>query len=173
MNWKPVIGWEGFYEVNDMGCVRSLTRTGSTQFGKRKYGGSVIRSFLHKKTGYIVVNLTKRGAREQLLVHMLVLTAFVGPRPDGLQTRHLNGDRTDNRLVNLTWGTALENSQDKRLHGTMPMGSRVHNAKLTEAQVLRARQERMTAGKIAREFGVSISCADKVRSGETWRHVSP
>jgi hypothetical protein len=173
MKWKPVVGWEGLYEVSDQGGIRSLTRTGITKFGVREYKGADVHAFLHKSTGYLAVNLTRRGVRTQQLVHMLVLAAFIGPRPKGGQTRHLNGQRSDNRLENLAWGTALENAQDKRAHGTLPIGSMVHNARLNEDQVRRARKERMTAGVIAREFGVSKGCADNVRSGNTWRHVTP
>ena len=57
-------------------------------------------------------------------VHRLVLETFVGPRPDGMEARHLNGDCQDNRVENLIWGTPLENGADKIRHH--PNCSRCH-----------------------------------------------
>jgi hypothetical protein len=70
------------------------------------------------KKGYLSINLTPpEGGRYQTLrVHRLVLEAFTGPCPDGMECRHLNGIRADCRLVNLTWGTRAENIEDKRKH---------------------------------------------------------
>ena len=60
------------------------------------------------------------------LVHRLVLEAFVGPRPEGMVARHLNGDPGDNRLENLAWGTQSENNYDKVRHGTHHNANKTH-----------------------------------------------
>lgn len=69
-------------------------------------------------TGYEQVKLYEDGTHRFRRVHHLVLEAFVGPRPAGMETRHLNGVRADNRLENLAWGTPTENAADKIRHGT-------------------------------------------------------
>lgn len=95
--WAPVPGRAG-YEASD--------------FGRIRFNGDV-----QKQTpanGYMRV--TDKVRKGPVLVHTLVLTAFSGPRLPGKQTRHLNGDGFDNRLENLKWGTAKENSADRVLH---------------------------------------------------------
>ncbi len=76
--------------------------------------------------GYLAVGVKRPGgsSREKKPVHQLVLIAFVGPRPAGAITRHLNGNPADNRPENLAWGTALENARDALRHGTTDRGQR-------------------------------------------------
>lgn len=72
--------------------------------------------------GYLAANLRQAGRPVRRYVHHLVAEAFLGPRPPGLEVRHLNGDMLDNRLANLTYGTSAENKVDTVRHG------RHHNA---------------------------------------------
>ena len=95
--WKPVVDWEGFYEVSDAGRVRSIQRTNPRN--KRLLGGSIVKPILGTRK-YFVVNLTKTGVRKQYFVHKLVLDAFVGTKPDGYQACHNDGNRTNNCLNN-------------------------------------------------------------------------
>lgn len=103
--WKDVIGYEGLYKVSNLGNVRSLDRpTG------RK--GRIL-TLGYGRGKYATVCLSKQGKARTTLVHHLVLDAFVGLRPEGHETRHLNGNRRDNRLTNLRWGTKSENTLDQ------------------------------------------------------------
>lgn len=65
------------------------------------------------KNGHKHVTLCRPGETQCFQVHILVMLAFVGPRPDGMQTRHRNGIPDDNRLENLIYGTPGENSRDR------------------------------------------------------------
>jgi len=130
--------------------------------------------------GYLCISLTKGdhcsgGAKRTFCVHTLILLAFVGPRPVGKQCRHLDGDTTNNRLENLSWGTCEEQHADKWRHGTAPVGSRRNQAKLTEADVVEIRRRATKRGdgrKLAREFGVSPILISNVVNRKVWRHVS-
>lgn len=105
--WRPIPSLPD-YEVSDQGRV--LTRKGAPRI--RKASANVV-------NGYLYVTLRgPSGERITRHVHRLVLLAFVGPKPDDMESRHLNGNRTDNRLVNLAYGTRSENMRDKARHGT-------------------------------------------------------
>ncbi len=80
--------------------------------------------------GYLQTGVrTSDGKWCSRFVHRLILETFVGPRPEGKQTRHLNSNPRDNRLVNLRWGTAKENDNDKEKVGTHCRGEKNGKAK--------------------------------------------
>jgi hypothetical protein len=119
-NWRPVVGCEGYYSVSDLGRVRGEDRTytynGRHGLTTRSKRGKVLTQ--HRDTvGYKTVTLSMNAARKKFRVHRLVLEAFVGLRPDGMVCRHLNDDKTNNTLANLTWGSYLENSADAIRNG--------------------------------------------------------
>ena len=80
--------------------------------------------------GYPSVMLYRDGRQARRTVHSLVAEAFLGPRPgEGVEVRHLNGDMTDNRLENLTYGTRSDNRNDTVVHGRHPMARKTHCTK--------------------------------------------
>lgn len=111
--------------------------------------------------GYLVVKVPVDGKFPAVGVHRLVLMAYVGPCPEGCETRHLNGIRTDNRLENLAWGTRLEQAADKKRHGTQASGPQ----KLPSNRVKRIQQlyatGNYTQDELAEMFGVSQSFISK------------
>ena len=116
--WASVPGYEGFYEVSNFGDVRSLTRF--VPYGRHKgmtYKGRDIKQFV--SGSYLSVKLAKAGVTKTTYVHELVLLAFEGARPqltERCEIRHLDGDKFNNKLTNLKYGTAKENSADRKLH---------------------------------------------------------
>lgn len=114
--WRPIPGFPG-YEVSDKGRVLS----------RQMYHGSDRPRLMSTPThddGYRIVHLTADGASRVVRVHLLVTAAFLGPRPDGMVVRHLDGDAGNNALLNLRYGTASENSFDQVRHGTHPFAGR-------------------------------------------------
>lgn len=99
--WKPVVGYEGNYEVSSIGRVRSI----------RWRGGYKTHLIFHdlKESGYVEVLLVKNKEMRYRRVHQLVAEAFI-PNPDGKpQIDHIDGDRSNNRVENLRWCTQVEN----------------------------------------------------------------
>lgn len=119
--WKPVVGYEGRYEVSNIGRVRSIERIvqgGRTPTAFRTVPAK-IRALSVNADGHLRVTLHKESQRKIFFVHSLVLAAFVGPRPDrDSEIRHLNGNPADNRVENLAYGTHAENVADMMRHGT-------------------------------------------------------
>jgi hypothetical protein len=156
--WKAVVGFEGLYEVSDWGRVRSLDRISpKRRTGRILKPGTV-------KSGHQIVVLGRGNSR---LVHALVLTAFVGPRPAGADSCHADGDAANNHLLNLRWGTRSDNVRDMMAHGRTRSG-------LCAADVSRMRSmfATMTNGEIAAAFGVTSGCIGLIRHGHTWSHVA-
>lgn len=109
-NWKPVYGYEGYYEVSDLGRIRSLecvVKSSCRNGGSRIRPSKVLKQN-RKRNGYLTVDLCKNGKIKTATVHRIVANAFYGPRPD-MQVNHINADKSDNRASNLEWCTAAEN----------------------------------------------------------------
>lgn len=169
--YRPVPGFDG-YLVGDDGSVLSCWERGRWH---RTTG-----TWRQMKTppddhGYFQVNLYRFGERVHCKVHLLVLLAFVGPPPDGLICRHLNGNQTDNRLTNLAYGTYAENSADTVRHGRTNRGQRCHAAKITSEVAISIRQ-RVAAGELqkhlAAELGLSTSTVCDVVNYRTWAYLT-
>ena len=164
--WKAVVGYAGWYEVSDHGRVRSLERT--TRHGRVRVQREL--KLTLNSAGYFRVDLSRDNKQLQRQVHRLVLEAFVGPG-DGRrkQACHCNGDRQDNRLTNLRWGTARDNALDRSRHGRHRGGRR---KLLTEDEVRVIKTwPRYGRGLYARFPSVSKSAIDAIRSGYNWKHV--
>lgn len=116
--WRLVPGFEGAYQVSDSGRVRSLNRIADTRPGvPTRFPGRVLATHEGNR-GHLRVGLHRDGINHQAWVHRLVLAAFVGPIPEGMEVRHLDGDPHNNFLFNLAYGTHSENVLDSVRHGT-------------------------------------------------------
>ena len=168
--WKDVLGYEGLYEVSSMGRVRSLKRFIKTR--NRTYGGKILKQ--NTVSGYKAICICKNNIKKTFLVHFLVLTSFVGQRKDGFQCCHNNGNRIDNNLANLRWDTTKANHADKHKHGTALLGTKHHQCKLTEHEVLEIRKmasDGLKITKIANTFNVSRKNIRCIASRMTWKHI--
>ena len=111
--WRPVVGYEGLYEVSSHGRVRSLDRVTTYMDGRRvAYQGRVL-ALSDNGYGYAVVTLS-RGRRDKKvrLVHSLVMESFDGPRPTGFDICHRDNDKRNNRPENLRYDTREGNLAD-------------------------------------------------------------
>lgn len=188
--WKDVKGYEGFYQVSNLGNVKSLTR--ENVYYNPYAGRDCVRTFRERilkqkknRGGYIVVHL--RDASSDLeswpTVHRLVSEAFI-PNPENKPTiNHKDGVKTNNLLDNLEWNTWSENTKHAYDNGLAKppdaikyalKGEDSPHSKLTVAQVLeirRLRQDGLTLVKIASMFGIYFSTVDKICKREAWKHV--
>lgn len=124
-HWLPIPGYEGYYEVSDLGRVRSLDRIISGgRWGTQRRRGA-IRALAEGAHGYLVVSLSRNGKQVNRYVHQLVLEAFVGPRPAGMEACHWDDDPGNARLDNLRWGTRSTNAHDRTRNGGCQFARRI------------------------------------------------
>lgn len=169
--WKPVVGFEGTYEVSILG-VRS----------KRGRNGTPIAYWRTLKPGfdthgYRQVTLYLRGKRKNFLVAHLVADAFLPPKkPTDQVLRHLNDDPTDNRIENLAWGTYSDNMADAIRNDKIPRGVAHYCAKLTEENVREIRRlyatGNFTQQDLALKFGVAQGVISDIVKRKKWKHVA-
>jgi hypothetical protein len=169
-HWIPVVDWEGLYEVSDQGRVRSLPRM--TPHGIR--GGRILKGGpTGGRSPRLMVMLSGNGRMVGARIHRMVLEAFVGPCPEGLECRHGPGGPFDNRLVNLSWGNHRDNSgPDKLRDGILLHGERNPNAKLSADEVATIRQRAFAGASgrsLAGEFGVHWVTINNILAGRTWQ----
>jgi hypothetical protein len=123
--WRPVVGWEGLYDVSDRGRVRTVARTGVRRDGSRCPVPPRIRALIpNQRSGHLYVGLSDGGRVRQAKVHHLVLEAFVGPCPPGMQCCHFDDDPANNNIRNLRWDTGSANMLDRVRNGRHPMAQK-------------------------------------------------
>ena len=110
--------------------------------------------------------------KKQEAIHRLVLLSFLPTPKEKKQVCHGNGIRSDNRLCNLRWGDAKENSFDRIIHGTNVYGEHSPNAKLTEDQAKTIKTSKDFVRKLARNYGVSRAAIKAIKTRKTWKHIS-
>lgn len=157
--WKPVPGYEGIYEVSDHGRVARL-KANTTPFLLKPS---------ETQYGYARVTLSKQGVGNQFMIHRLVLLAFVGPCPNGMEACHFpDQNRKNNNLKNLRWDTKKGNRRDMITHGTQLRDNDHWGAKYTEVDFERVHDLR-TLGYYQREIGewlgIPLSAVSKMLLG--------
>jgi hypothetical protein len=173
--WRPVLGWEGIYEVSDYGRVRSLPRViPHPTWGRQRLRGVIIQGQRNQR--YHRVHLRAAGRFRNASVHELVLEAFVGPRPKGYQCNHKDRKRFNNRLDNLEWVTQQENSNHKYATGKLNLrkGEDHPRAKLTDEQVYKIRRlaaQGSTYVEISRLFAVDETMISFIVRRKNWKHL--
>lgn len=128
-----------------------------------------------RKDGRVCVDVRVDGHRVEYRVGTLVLLAFVGPRPVGMECCHWDGDPSNNHLYNLRWDTRKGNVADSIRHGTFFRGARPRSTKLTTEQVVKIRElseAGMPFGSIAKIFSIDWTSVRDIVRRKTWKHVS-
>lgn len=164
--WKPVVGFEGAYEVSSLGRVRSLDRiVKHWRGGPKKWMGRML-SPSPNRDGYLTLTLTANGDVRNTMVHNLVAEAFV-PNSENLpEVDHKNLDRANNSVDNLQWVARVQN---------VPRGERMGSAKLTEEDVINIRAvlatKEFTQKELAEEYGVDSSLISRIKNRIYWTHI--
>lgn len=160
------------YAIGDDGSVWGRRERGGVGMGRWRIGNKWRRlKQLRNTHGRMVAYVLG----QQRTVQRLVLLAFVGPCPEGMQCCHDDGNKTNNRVGNLRWDTPKANAADRDKHGTVLRGSRHRNAKLTETavrEIRRLHKDGMNQTELGKKFGVTQTTIWSVIVGRNWGHVT-
>ena len=186
--WKDVVGYEGLYEVSNLGRVKSVARIIYKDYrnsktavikgiAKQKRGEVIMQPFL-KKTGYYTVSLTKDHKKKTRMIHQLVAKAFI-PNPLGKEMiNHIDCNTQNNRVENLEWATNSENQLHAIAHGLKTDIGVNHNlSRLNEEDVrfirehYKFRDTVYNTRTLGETFGVSSSVISAIVLGKTYSSV--
>lgn len=162
-------GFEGVYSISDAGVVLSHARE------VRHYRGGTssrrARTLAQRvnRWGYPQVNLYRDCKSRTFKVATLVLLAFKGPAPVGMEACHNDGVRTNSLRSNLRWGTRQSNVDDKQLHGTSPEGERNGRSHIKADDARAIRVDRRTGDVIGAQYGITRAMVNRIRRGDAWR----
>ncbi len=165
---KPIPGCPGYFAGSDGTIWSAMPGQGG------RYESMHQLRPCRDKGGYLRVSLRGFKQRRGYFVHTLVALAFNGLRPDGMVSRHRNGNKDDNRPENIVYGTHAENIADRHAHGKTVRGERSHLSKLSESQaleILRRLRDGEGQASLAREFGIGVSAVWGLKTGRTWSHL--
>ncbi len=176
IEWREVVGYEGLYEVSNLGEVRSLARRVGCSGGRtRVRKPRLLYPFMSAKEYWRVTLTDPGGTKKSHRLHHVVATAFLGDRPPGLLALHRDDDKSHNALSNLYYGTHKQNVADATRNGkrrtVVSLGERHGSSRLKEKdipKILEMRAAGMSGAAIARSFGVHGMTIHGVLRGMTW-----
>jgi len=169
--WRPVVGWEGYYSVSSLGRVRVEPRLRVSKSGWTRHAPGQIMAQARCAKGYARVQLCLNGVRKGKLVSRLVAEAFIGPAPEGHEVCHGPNGNKDNSLDNLYYGTHSRNCQDMVRDGTVVRGERVPLSKLKAQDVAAIRSSSEKQRVLAARYGVTYSNISAIQLRKSWRHL--
>lgn len=166
--WRDIKGYEGLYQVSNLGNVKSLTYKNTKQIRNRRP--------YKNKNGYLRVELSKNGKKKKVSIHRLVAQAFILNTDNKPEVNHKNGIKADNRADNLEWVEPKENIRHAIISGlTQQRGQDSPNAKLTNEQARKIREEyiprdrKYSAYALARKYGVSATTIQYILHNKTYK----
>ena len=168
--WKDIEGFEGYYQVSNLGRVKSLPRIRKTGTGYYVSKTKILTPSLMQ--GYVQNALCMNGKAKSYRTHRLVAFAFI-PNPENKPCiNHKNSIRSDNWVENLEWCTRAENTKHAMENGRMPVGEKSYKAKLNEFQVRVIRKiTDISNSELAKMWGVSKDSINCIRKNKTWKHL--
>lgn len=162
--WKDIPEWEGLYQASSLGRIRRMKATTNTKVGqilKPGWNGA-----------YHIIALSNRPAlKKTYLLHNVIALTFSGPRPDGMDIDHVDGNKKNNTAENLQYVTRSENHYRAVALGLWPVGLRNGNAKLSDDQIRQIRTRPEGLKTLAAEFGVDRTTIWSIRTWRTGKHV--
>lgn len=167
--WRPIKDYEGFYEVSNLGRLKSLERTDCKGQHRKE---RILKQGLDTD-GYTLIILSKDRVRSTKKPHRLAAQAFI-PNPHNLpQINHIDGVKTNNHVTNLEWCDTSHNIKHALRVGLHPEIAETHKwATLSNTQVLRIFNDPRRNVDIAREMCINPLIVGRIKSGYKWSSIT-
>jgi hypothetical protein len=160
--WKDVVGYEGKYLISNLGNVKSLLRN-----------EKILKNMPLGKTGYLCIDLCYNGKITKHIIHRLVAKVFIDNPENKEQVNHINGVKTDNRVINLEWSTRSENQlHSVRIGLRTTKGEKNSQSKLSNDDVLHILESKEKYGILSKKYNVSICTISDIKRGYSWTHIT-
>lgn len=175
--WKDIKGFKGYYQVSNLGRVKSLDRR-VTYSDKKIHNlkGKVLKPMINMH-GYEIVDLRKDKKRKTSKIHRLVAIAFLDNPKNKPQVNHIDGIKLNNNSENLEWVTNTENIKHAYKNGLIntAKGERHAQSKLTKEQVLEIRKiyskGGLTQKQVGEKFGIDQTHVSDIVNKKSWSHI--
>jgi hypothetical protein len=170
--WKPIVGFTGYYEVSNMGRVRTVSHFVRKGNGVRYVQGR-LRTLQPVDGGYLKVRLYKNDTGHNRWVHRLVARAFLRNPQHKPEVHHRRDPKRNNAVTNLKWVTVAEHARLTRLEGKIRRGSYNGRSELNTRQITEMRELRrhQTLRQLATRYGVGESCVSMIVRRRRWKHI--
>jgi hypothetical protein len=174
--WKDIVGYENFYQVSNLGRVKSLKSYLITKAGVVKPRHEKIMNQSLKSNGYKTIMFSVNNVQKRFYVHRLVAISFIKNLEKKSEVNHLNCIKTDNRFENLEWNTSTENKNHAMNNNLFPKGEKSYSSKLTEKNILAIRRlykinPNFNKRNIAKKLGVRDTTIHKIIKNKKWKHI--
>lgn len=175
--WKPIEGFEKYYEVSNKGRIKSLFRRILTKNGVFKNKKESILKTTVSTSGYHSVMLCVNDVRSRFYVHRLVAKMFLPRLFENYVVNHKDGNKLNNNFSNLEWVSIQENVDHSIENGLTPQGEKSTSAKLSSKNVLVIRRlfkinPKFNRNEVSRKLGVSESTIRKIIFNQRWKHLN-
>lgn len=180
--FHPLFGYEGLYEINKNGVVRTLPYDIIYEDGRKKTAKPKIKTIHTYKSGYTYTGLSKNKKEKLHTIHRLLANTFI-PNPENKPyVNHINGIKNDNRLENLEWVTASENEIHKynvlkSINGRRKLSyddiyDIWHNIKIINKDETDKRKRNFNLKEMADKYGVKEDLIYTLLSGQLYRNTT-
>ncbi len=174
--WKDIIGYEGLYQISNLGRIKSLPRIRNIRYRPYMTKERILTPTIGNN-GYCYIMFQLNSVPKRYLVHRLFAIHFI-PNPENKpQINHKNGIKHDNIPTNLEWCTSAENIRHSYVNGLQKpiKGEKSHNSKLKESDVLNIKEminEGEKQSDIARIYNVTQSHISDIKHNKKWAHLN-
>ena len=171
--WKDIEGYEGYYQVSNLGNIRSCDRVVLNHWGNGQHRKGKLMSPSRSPNGYSIITLQKEGRVKYQTVHRTVATVFIHNPENKPEINHIDGNKDNNTIENLEWVTTAENKKHALETGLFSSkGENNPNVKLTESDVRCIRLSNVAMKELAEIYNVSRGAISKIKTRRSWKNVS-
>jgi hypothetical protein len=164
--WRPVVGYEGLYEISNYGMLRRCDKL------SRFYSKGRTRKWSVGETGYMRTALCENGKVRYVSAHQTVAAAFLGPCPEGMQVDHKDGNKFNNKPENLQYASPKDNTRRHIASNLTTIGRAHRHSKLTiddVTEIRRLSSEGVSRAEIGRKYNVLSGYISAIVLGNKWK----